>query len=657
LALVSAPISPLSRFAFSFSLSPDPQFPRYASPSRLCSSYASRHLQGVTSPRSAMAAAACVKSVARSALAAFAPEAPYLAAGTMAGAVDLSFSSSANLEIFNLDLQSEGHELPLAGACPSGERFHRLSWGRPPPSPSEDYALGLVAGGLVDGAVGVWNPIKLISAGSNEVEDALVARLEKHKGAVRGLEFCSLQPNLLASGADEGELCIWDVGKPSEPNLFPTLKPILASTSYNGVTDSRRCTVLQWNPDMSTQLIIAADAGNSSSLRLWDVRRAIAPLKEFVGHTEGVIAMSWCPIDSLYLLTCAKDNRTICWDTVNGEIVRELPPSTSCNFDVHWCPKIPGAIAASSFDVKIGIYNIEACSRPAVLDGNFQTPVTLRAPKWLKCPVGVSFGFGGKLVSFRPSSSPPGASTPTSEVFMHSLVTESSLVSRSTEFEAAIQNGERASLRTLSGDDKETWGFLKVMFEDDGTARTKLLAHLGFSVSNGSEHVADELGSELASNLSLDQNTSEGAAVGKGESSAFDIDNGEDFFNNPVHSSDSLTVEASNAPTANVVQSELEESVESPDSSFDESIRHALIVGDYKGAVAQCISANRMADALVIAHMGGPSLWESTLDRYLSKSNLSYIKVVSAMVKNDLMALVNTRPLDSWKETLALLCT
>lgn len=33
------------------------------------------------------------------------------------------------------------------------------------------------------------------------------------------------------------------------------------------------------------------------------------------------------------------------------------------------------------------------------------------------------------------------------------------------------------------------------------------------------------------------------------------------------------------------------------------------------------------------------------------------IQVVSAMVTNDLMSLVNTRPLDSWKETLALLCT
>lgn len=40
--------------------------------------------------------------------------------------------------------------------------------------------------------------------------------------------------------------------------------------------------------------------------------------------------------------------------------------------------------------------------------------VPLRAPKWYKRPVGASFGFGGKLVSFHPGSSasdsPAGAS-------------------------------------------------------------------------------------------------------------------------------------------------------------------------------------------------------------------------------------------------------
>jgi protein transport protein SEC31 len=41
------------------------------------------------------------------------------------------------------------------------------------------------------------------------------------------------------------------------------------------------------------------------------------------------------------------------------QIVSELPASTNWNFDVHWYPKIPGVISASSFDVKIGIYNVE----------------------------------------------------------------------------------------------------------------------------------------------------------------------------------------------------------------------------------------------------------------------------------------------------------
>lgn len=43
------------------------------------------------------------------------------------------------------------------------------------------------------------------------------------------------------------------------------------------------------------------------------------------------------------------------------QIVRELPSGTNGNFDVHWYPKVPGVISASSFDGKIGLYNIEVC--------------------------------------------------------------------------------------------------------------------------------------------------------------------------------------------------------------------------------------------------------------------------------------------------------
>lgn len=650
---------------------------------------------------------ACIKGVNRSASVALSPDASYLAAGTMAGAVDLSFSSSANLEIFKLDFQSDDQDLSLVGESPSSERFNRLSWGKNG-SGSEEFALGLIAGGLVDGNIDVWNPLKLIR--SEASESALVGHLSRHKGPVRGLEFNAIAPNLLASGADEGEICIWDLAAPAEPSHFPPLKGsgsanqgeisflswnskvqhILASTSYNGTTvvwdlkkqkpvisfsdsNRRRCSVLQWNPDVATQLVVASDEDNSPALRLWDMRNTITPVKEFVGHTKGVIAMSWCPIDSSYLLTCAKDNRTICWDTISGEIVCELPAGTNWNFDIHWYPKIPGVISASSFDGKIGIYNIEGCSRFGIGENEFGA-APLKAPKWYKRPAGVSFGFGGKLVSFHTKSSAAGASTGGSEVHVHDLVTEQSLVTRSSEFEAAVQHGERSSLKALcdrksqeseSSDDRETWGFLKVMFEDDGTARSKLLTHLGFDMVNEEKDTVQNDLSQEVNALGLEESTAEKVAyVEEKETTIFPSDNGEDFFNNlPSPKADTpLSTSVNNfvveeTATVEQMQQEVDGQEESADPAFDECVQRALVVGDYKGAVAQCMAVNKMADALVIAHVGGSSLWESTRDQYLKMSRSPYLKVVSAMVNNDLMSLVNTRPLKSWKETLALLCT
>jgi protein transport protein SEC31 len=74
-------------------------------------------------------------SIDRSATVGFCPTAAgraLLAAGTVAGAIDMSFSTSAVLEIFSLDFASGQHAPTLAGSVPVPERFNRLAWGAAP---------------------------------------------------------------------------------------------------------------------------------------------------------------------------------------------------------------------------------------------------------------------------------------------------------------------------------------------------------------------------------------------------------------------------------------------------------------------------------------------------------------------------------------------
>ncbi|KAI8569087.1 hypothetical protein RHMOL_Rhmol02G0251400 [Rhododendron molle] len=280
------------------------------------------------------------------------------------------------------------------------------------------------------------------------------------------------------------------------------------------------------------------------------------------------------------------------------------------------------------------------------------------------------------------------------------------MVRRSSEFEAAIRNRDRASLRLFcykksqeseyvtsrkeqilflffhsyrtniinilvhaeclgrSEDDRETWGFLKAMFEDDGTATTKLLTHFGFSLPYEAKDGREDDLSQEASAV--------GAEDEVADEEKYDVDkntylygDGEDIFNylpsspagKPVSDSGDSFTSGGSVPIVEEMQQEMDGQEENDDPSFYDSIQRALVVGNYKGAVARCIAAKKMADALVIAHVGGGSLWESTRDQYLKMSGSPYLEVISARVNKDLTSLVNTRPLISWKETLALLCT
>lgn len=670
----------------------------------------------------------------------------YLGLGTMAGAFDMSFSTNATVELFSLDPNAStakpSNILEKAGSdAESHERFHRLVWGALPATGS-DYPLGVIAGGLVDGSVNLFNPQKLFSPNSGPESSALICPLKKHRGAVKGLQFNPFSGNLLASGGEDGDVCIWDIANPTKPTLFPALKDsgmqkgeitalswnhkvqhILASTTSSGSTivwdlkrqrqvisfsDSsggnmgKRCSALQWHPEIATQLIVASDDDRFPVLQVWDLRNSISPCREFRGHDKGVLSLAWSTLDSSLLLSTGKDNRTLLWDAHAGEILSEMPRSQNWNFDAQWCPTVPGWFATSSFDGVVSVYDVVqgmGASQGATDEGSaaggeydfgaqhqqqqagLNQAVAKRAPKWMGRPCGAAFGFGGKVISFSKAQAAPGGSSSgaqpgpsTSKVTIASVPGDDSLVSYATELTSLISECTKDTMvafcekKGAAGQEKELWDFMRILFEGD--TRKLLLEHLGFKPPEPKEPpIAAEAQQAnglvtAAGNLSLDGNLDEiNQQLAQPEpAEAF---NDEDFFDNlqgvpsplpsPVKKEEPEVPQEAEAPppAAKEAQQEPPESLD----PVDREIKHALFVGNYEGAVDVCLGAGKMADALLIASVGGADLWAKTQKAYVKQNSKGYMKVLLSIMENDLKALVEHQHPQSWRETLALVCT
>jgi len=484
-----------------------------------------------------------------------------MALGTVAAAVDLSFSTSSTLEVVEVEFNDCEDTLRVVGSpVGAAERFNRLAWGSPGDGSRKD---GIIAGGFEDGAIGLWDP-KSIFSGQGEC--AHLAQLQKHSAYVKGLMFNSFSPNLLASGAADGELCIWDLANPSEPSLYPALKGgnnhptaeitnlcwnnkvlhILASTASDGSTvvwdlkrqrpvirfadpqSRHRCSCLQWNPEVATQLIVASDDDRAPALQLWDLRNSVSPVKELTGHTKGVLSMAWNVHEPSIMLSSGKDNRSICWDMRNMDIAAELPPSSNWNFDLLWDPKLPGIFASASFDGQVSVHNILQCTGSGLTDvvnDDFSVSHVPKGParplrfvpKWLARPAGASFGFGGSLISFSNSlqlGNRAGQQPVTATVKRQLSISRRDSISRSERFENTIASGDKALLREYcianahaiaDPDEQETWSFLRILFEED--ARRQLQSYLGFTGSMGSPNL-DDAGSSMAVELHETENIS-----------------------------------------------------------------------------------------------------------------------------------------------------
>ena len=108
-------------------------------------------------------------------------------------------------------------------------------------------------------------------------------------------------------------------------------------------------------------------------------------------------------------------------------------------------------------------------------------------PKWLKRPCGATFGFGGKLVSFDYSADPAGGGTgKKSRVHISSVVTDSELITRSTQLETTMKNANFSEFCDMKiaqtaancPGDEQVWKFIRANYTSD--PRTEFLDLLDY---------------------------------------------------------------------------------------------------------------------------------------------------------------------------------
>ncbi|XP_048703785.2 protein transport protein Sec31A isoform X9 [Caretta caretta] len=654
-----------------------------------------------------------LKEIDRTAMQAWSPAQQhpiYLATGTSAQQLDATFSTNASLEIFELDLSDPSLDMKSCATFSSSHRYHKLIWG-PHKMASDGSLSGVLIAGGENGNIILYEPSKII-AGENEVT---IAQKDKHTGPVRALDVNIFQTNLVASGANESEIYIWDLNNFATP-MTPGAKTqppedisciawnrqvqhILASASPSGratVWDLRKnepiikvsdhsnrmhCSDLAWHPDVATQMVLASEDDRLPVIQMWDLRFASSPLRVLENHTRGILTIAWSMADPELLLSCGKDAKILCSNPNTGEVLYELPTNTQWCFDVQWCPRNPALLSAASFDGRISIYSIMGGStdglRQKQVDklsssfGNLDpfgtgqplpplqlpqqtTPQSTvlplkKPPKWVRRPVGASFSFGGKLVTFENiKSHQQGAEQQQHHVYVSQVVTEKEFLNRSDQLQEAVQsegffNYCQKKIEAAQTDfEKNVWSFLKVNFEED--SRGKYLELLGYR--------KEDLGQKITSALNK-----ESLVDGKLEEALKESDQSVQSDEEDSHATEEPFLGKRTKEETEDLTPGKETFNISVSGDVDGLITQALLTGNFESAVDLCLHDNRMADAIILAIAGGQELLLRTQKKYFVKMQSKITRLITAVVTKNWKEIVQSCDLQNWREALAAVLT
>ena len=592
-----------------------------------------------------------------------------LAAGTKEGAGGSIGDYGGKLEFFSVDLSNDTSIMVPAGTVSTSVKFGSLAWSSYAPTGESKFSKGMVAGGMTNGTISIWDPQAVLSGASDR---CCLVELKAHTGIVFATAFNPHKQGsqLLGSGGEDCSVFITDLSKPEVSNVYTPGEDIhtkhsspvtslawnhqvihiLASACSRGkciIWDLRQkrpwCQLqepkgepfskIQWNPPGSSEVLLMT--ASSQGVKIWDLRKStLTPMVE-LGQPgvpfNGVVDAAWCYQDDGLVISCSDDNRTLVWDLYSCSVVDEM--------------KHCGGVQTSVDSLDWETWETQPSKRVESFTRNLASKETsqsnyiggmnssgVRELCWSPSLPGVFAGctFDRQLqincISAPRGSSraPKWMSRPCGISFGFGGKRVAFTSSSSCVSVHAIVSTEALPM------DLE----LMVKMVDGNSFQTYCESKVSTSSSSYQRDVWDFLRCSLLVNPRQELlNT-----LGK-------------------HGMRSV---GSNSRSTRGSPEDLRKMEKSHVTNSDDDIRHALCVGDFDGAVQLCISEKRFPDALVIASFGDSErklgLFHRAQQAYLECQNRPFFSFLASLANRQFDQLLEQTDAENWKETLSIFC-
>ena len=215
-------------------------------------------------------------------------------------------------------------------------------------------AEGRLASGDCAGAIHMWEPV----LGKWDVGSTPYTG---HTSSVEDIQWSPTERDVFMSCSADQTVCVWDVRQRAKPALRVK-------------THDADVNVMSWNRLANCMVATGADDG---SLRIWDLRNFSEVNPQFIAnftfHRDAVTSVDWAPFDSAMLASSSADNTVCVWDLAverdaeeeaaalaakdNALPPEDLPPQLMFVHqglkdpkEIKWHRQIPGCVVTTAFD-------------------------------------------------------------------------------------------------------------------------------------------------------------------------------------------------------------------------------------------------------------------------------------------------------------------